>query len=141
MEYLQDTFVYQLLAAQKRLVAAVKQDFTDSGITHENYITLHFIFENPGLTQAELAERNDKDRNVIVKTIDRLEAAGLVRRVRGTRDRRSFCLFITEEGEAVVREYWARLVQRQEECLTALSVEEKKTLMALLMKVNDEGRT
>jgi len=141
MEYLQDTFVYQLLTAQKKLVAAVKQDFTDSGITHENYITLHFIFENPGLTQVELAERNDKDRNVIVKTIDRLEAAGLVRRVRGMRDRRSFCLFITEEGEAVVREYWARLVQRQEECLTALSVEEKKTLMALLMKVNDEGRT
>ena len=141
MEYLQDTFVYQLLTAQKKLVAAVKQDFTDSGITHENYITLHFIFENPGLTQVELAERNDKDRNVIVKTIDRLEAAGLVRRVRGMRDRRSFCLFITEEGEAVVREYWTRLVQRQEECLTALSVEEKKTLMALLMKVNDEGRT
>ena len=141
MEYLRDTFVYQLLAAQKKLVAAVKQDFTDSGITHENYITLHFIFENPGLTQVELAERNDKDRNVIVKTIDRLEAAGLVRRVRGMRDRRSFCLFITEEGEAVVREYWTRLVQRQEECLTALSVEEKKTLMALLMKVNDEGRT
>ncbi|MBQ9269152.1 MAG: MarR family transcriptional regulator [Oscillospiraceae bacterium] len=139
MEYLQDTFVYHLLTAQKKLVAAVKQDFTDSGITHENYITLHFIFENPGLTQVELAERNDKDRNVIVKTIDRLEAAGLVRRVRGMRDRRSFCLFITEEGEAVVREYWARLVQRQEECLTALSVEEKKTLMALLMKVNDEG--
>ena len=127
------------MAAQKKLVAAVKQDFAGAGITHENYITLHFIYENPGLTQAALAALNDKDRNVIVKTIDRLEGEGLVRRVRGTEDRRAFCLYVTAAGEAVVEQYWTQLIQRQEECLGALTEPEKRTLMALLEKINGEN--
>lgn len=138
MEYLRDTTIYKLLSVQKKLVAAVRNDFQDVGITHENYITLHFIYENQGITQAELAELNDKDRNVIVKTIDKLEIMQLVKRVRGKADRRSFLLYVTDIGEKVVNEYWDRLVKRQDECLNALSEKEKQTLIALLDKVLDK---
>lgn len=137
MEYLKDTFTYKLLTVQKKLIAAVKRDFQEVGITHENYITLHFIYENPGITQAELAAFNDKDRNVIVKTIDKLEDTGLVKRVRSTDDRRAFTLHITEEGTNVIHKYWDRLVLRQKEALHMLSDEEQDTLNRLLDKIID----
>ena len=135
MEYLKDTTIYKLLFVQKKLVSAVRSDFVDVDITHENYISLHFIYENPGITQAELAELNTKDRNVIVKTVDRLEKNGWVKRVRSMDDRRAFTLFITDSGEEIIHRYWDKLVQRQKEALNVLTEEEQRILDALLEKV------
>ncbi|MBD5507359.1 MAG: MarR family transcriptional regulator [Lachnospiraceae bacterium] len=135
MEYLKDTTIYKLLFVQKKLVSAVRSDFVDVDITHENYISLHFIYENPGITQAELAELNTKDRNVIVKTVDRLEKNGWVRRVRSMDDRRAFTLFATDSGEEIIHRYWDKLVQRQKEALSVLTEEEQRILDTLLEKV------
>ena len=117
------------------MVSAVRSDFVDVDITHENYISLHFIYENPGITQAELAELNTKDRNVIVKTVDRLEKNGWVRRVRSMDDRRAFTLFATDSGEEIIHRYWDKLVQRQKEALSVLTEEEQRILDTLLEKV------
>ena len=135
MEYLKDTYIYKLLSAKKKLIAAVRRDFEDVDITHENYITLHFIYENPGISQAELAELNAKDKNVIVKTIDRLEKNGWVERVRSPHDRRAYTLQITKSGEKIIYKYWDRLVERQKEALSGLSEKEQQTLYKLLEKV------
>lgn len=138
MEYLKDTFLYRLFCAKKKMVYAIKRDFQELGITDENYITLHFIYENAGITQAELSDLNQKDRNVIVKTIDKLEKMALVERKRSTLDRRSFCLYVTEEGEAVVHKYWGIVVKREQEALSALSEEEQNALKYLLEKMTAE---
>ena len=135
MEYLRDTIIYKLLAAQKKLVAAVKTDFLEVDITHENYITLHFVYENPGISQTELAELNGKDKNVIVKTIDRLEKNGWVERRSAGDDRRTNSLFVTGEGEKVIERYWTSLVERQNEALSPLTDDEKKQLDRLLGKI------
>ena len=135
MEYLKDTTIYKLLFVQKKLLSAVRSDFVDVDITHENYISLHFIYENPCITQAELAELNTKDRNVIVKTIDRLEKNGWVKRVRSMDDRRAFTLFTTDSGEEIIHRYWDKLVQRQKEALSVLTEDEQHILDTLLEKV------
>lgn len=135
MQYLRDTLLYQLFAAKKKLVQAVKQDFKRVSITDENYITLCFIHENPGISQTALADLNQKDHNVVVRTIDKLEKASFVRRVRDERDRRAFLLYVTEEGERVIDQYWSIITKRQDEALCNLSAEEQTTLMALLDKM------
>ena len=135
MEQLRDTTFYKLLAVQKKLLATVRKDFKDVDITHDNYITLHFIYENPGITQADLAELNDKDRNVIVKTIDRLERNGWAKRVRSDEDRRAFTLFITEEGKEIIDRYWDKLILRQKEAISMLSEEEQAQFDTLLEKI------
>lgn len=135
MEYLHDTLIYKLLAVQKKLVAAVKADFEDVDITHENYITLHFIYENPDISQTELAVLNSKDKNVIVKTIDRLESNGWVERIRNKEDRRLYSLRVTKQGEKVIKKYWSSLVRRQHDALSALSKKEQAQLDKLLKKV------
>ena len=135
MEYLHDTIIYNLIAVQKKLVSAVKTDFSEVDITHENYITLHFIYENPGISQADLSELNARDKNVIVKTIDRLQRNGWVERRRTADDRRTHSLFITNEGEKIINKYWGSLVQRQNEALSPLGEAEKKQLDELLKKI------
>ena len=135
MEYLHDTIIYNLIAVQKKLVSAVKTDFSEVDITHENYITLHFIYENPGISQAELSELNARDKNVIVKTIDRLQKNGWVERRPSADDRRTHSLFVTTEGKKIINKYWGSLVQRQNEALSPLCDAEKKQLDKLLKKI------
>ena len=135
MEHLRDTTFYKLLAVQKKLLATVRKDFKDVDITQDNYITLHFIYENPGITQADLADLNDKDRNVIVKTIDRLEKNGWAKRVRSDEDRRAFTLFITEDGKEILDRYWDKLILRQKEAISMLSEEEQALFDTLLEKI------
>ena len=135
MEHLRNTTFYKLLAVQKKLLSTVRKDFKDVDITHDNYITLHFIYENPGITQADLADLNDKDRNVIVKTIDKLEKNGWAKRVRSKEDRRASTLFITEDGEKIIESYWDKIILRQKEAISMLSEEEQAVFDSLLEKI------
>lgn len=134
---LTDTITYKLLAAQKKVRQAVEQDFAHVGITLDNYITLYFINENPGITQVELAAMNDKDKNVIVKTLDRLEKEGLALRRRSEKDRRAFTLTTTRQGEALIKKHWDMLFNRQRKALNVLTKDEQATLLKLLNKVMD----
>lgn len=135
MKYLKETLLYSLFAAKKKMVQAVKQDFKEVSITDENYITLCFIHENPGISQAELADINQKNSNVIVRTINKLEKMELVRRIRDEKDHRSFLLYVTKDGEEIISRYWNIITKRQQEALANLSREEQQTLMELLHKL------
>ncbi len=134
---LTDTITYKLLAAQRKVRQAVEQDFAHVGITLDNYITLYHIYENPGINQIELAILNDKDKNVIVKTLDRLEKEGLAVRKRSDNDRRAFTLSATEQGVALIKKHWNLLFKRQKKSFDVLTKSEQATLLELLSKVID----
>ncbi|MBQ2865877.1 MAG: MarR family transcriptional regulator [Clostridia bacterium] len=128
---------FKLFKAYRRLRAMSKIQLRDKSITQDNYMTMHYIFENPGITQAELADINQKDRNVIGKLIDKLEEKKLVRRERGQKDRRSFCLYLTDAGASAVKKYWADVKRAEKKQINKLSEEEQKTFMVLLEKLTD----
>lgn len=88
MRLLRDTLGFKLFSLFNQIQEIGKNDFRDLGITRGNYVVMYFINENPGITQAELADITQKDRNVVTKTIDKLEEKGFVKRVRGEKDRR-----------------------------------------------------
>jgi DNA-binding MarR family transcriptional regulator len=52
----------------------------------------------------ELAEQLQIQHHSAVELVDRLEASGLVRRQRGTHDRREVLVVLTSSGEKVLRE-------------------------------------
>jgi DNA-binding MarR family transcriptional regulator len=52
----------------------------------------------------ELAEQLQIQHHSAVELVDRLEASGLVRRQRGTHDRREVLVVLTPAGERVIRE-------------------------------------
>lgn len=72
------------------------------GVTREQWSALGTLARHEGINQVRLAELMDMETIGLCRMVDRLEAAGLVRRERDEADRRARRLFLTQEG-------WARL--------------------------------
>jgi len=71
----------------------------DAGISLRWYDALVHLEETPdGLRMNELAERILYSKSGFTRVVDRLEDAGLVRRVRPENDRRSILVVLTDEG-------------------------------------------
>ena len=75
----------------------------DAGIPLRWYDALvHLEETQEGLRMNELAERILYSKSGFTRVVDRLEAAGLVRRVRPANDRRSILVVLTDEGRAMI---------------------------------------
>src|SRR6266508_4269225 len=71
----------------------------DAGIPLRWYDALVHLEETPdGLRMNELAERILYSKSGLTRVVDRMEQAGLVRRVRPEEDRRSILVVLTDEG-------------------------------------------
>jgi MarR family 2-MHQ and catechol resistance regulon transcriptional repressor len=67
--------------------------------------------------------------------VDNLERRGLVRRVRGTEDRRYVTVHLTEEGDRVIREAFPEHAARVADEMSRLTPEEQETLGRLCRKL------
>jgi DNA-binding MarR family transcriptional regulator len=75
----------------------------DAGIPLRSYDALIHLEESPeGLRMNELAERILYSKSGLTRVVDRLEDAGLVRRVRPENDRRSILVVLTDQGRAMI---------------------------------------
>jgi DNA-binding MarR family transcriptional regulator len=71
----------------------------DAGISTRWYdLLVHLEDEPRGLRMNELAERILYSKSGFTRVVDRMEAAGLVRREQLEHDRRSFFVVLTDEG-------------------------------------------
>lgn len=138
MHNIKDILSYKLYTTFQQLAGASKNIYQEIGITRANYVTMHLIYEHPGITQTALAMLNDKDRNVITKVIDKLEGKDYVRREPNLKDRRSFALRLTEEGERIIRDYWPRFIQDEQDLLNKLTSEEQAQFLDMLERLMEE---
>ena len=77
----------------------------DAGIPLRWYDVLVQLEETPnGLRMNELAERILYSKSGFTRVVDRMEEAGLVRRVRPENDRRSILVVLTDEGRKTMEE-------------------------------------
>ena len=77
----------------------------DAGIPMRWYDVLVHLEEAPdGLRMNELADRILYSKSGFTRVVDRLEAAGLVRRVRRDDDRRSIFVVLTEQGRTTMEQ-------------------------------------
>ncbi len=83
--------------------AAFDQMMREHGITRAQWLVLAFLYREDGPTQAELADRLSLGRVSLGGIIDRLEAAGWVRRERDTSDRRANRIRLTDQVRGVQR--------------------------------------
>jgi DNA-binding MarR family transcriptional regulator len=77
----------------------------DAGIPLRWYDVLVHLEETPdGLRMNELAERILYSKSGFTRVVDRMEDAGLVRRVRPANDRRSIFVVLTDEGREAMEQ-------------------------------------
>lgn len=87
------------------LLDTLEHDFQhDAGFPVQWYDVLVHLEETPdGLRTSELAQRVLFSKSGFTRVVDKMEAAGLVRRVRPENDRRSIFIVQTPEGRAAMQ--------------------------------------
>ena len=86
----------------------LRKELGPLGITAGQAALLHAIRTNPRIGVRDLALREGVSPPAITGHLDRLEAAGLVRRTRSLADRRRVVLEVTETGVRTLRSARAR---------------------------------
>ena len=92
----------RLRPALLRLNRELRRELSALGVTGGQATLLWLIRETPGVGVRDLATRENMSSPGMSGHVDRLEHAGLVRRVPSPTDRRRVGLFLTEEGERVL---------------------------------------
>ena len=110
------TLANRLRPALLRLNRELRRETASLGVTGGQAALLYLISRSPGLGVRSLAALEGMSAAGMSGHVDRLEAAGLVRRVPSTDDRRRVGLELTDEGvrmlRAVRRRRTAWLAQR-----------------------------
>lgn len=119
-------------AADRRLEAL--------GLTNAQWVPLLKLHQGRGRTVAELARECLADTGATTRLLDRLEAKGLVRRVRSTEDRRVVNLELTEEGARAAERIPGVLCEVQNAHLAGFSKEEWQALKGYLGRMLDNGQ-
>ncbi len=91
-----------------RLTRELRKESEQLGVTTRQATLLWLVKRSPGLSLAELAAEEGISPPALSGHVDRLERAGLLERVRSTKDRRRVGLELTDEGVKVLRRIRAR---------------------------------
>ena len=116
---------------------AMAEALKAQGVTSTQYNVLRILRGawDEGLCRGEVRDRLVSQVPDVTRLLDRLEAAGLVERERGTEDRRYVTTRITAEGQALLDRLDAPVDALHRDLLGHLDDGELRTLIALLAKV------
>ncbi|MEU6575956.1 MarR family transcriptional regulator [Streptomyces sp. NPDC046805] len=102
---------FSLHAASRAFNGVYRTLLKDLGLTYPQYLVMLVLWERGELPVKKLGEHLRLDSGTLSPLIKRLEAAGLVRRERSTRDERSVDVRLTDQG-AALRERALRVPRR-----------------------------
>lgn len=108
----------------------LKRELAPLGITAGQAALLHVIRTHPGVGVRALAEHEGVSAPAMSGYIDRLEAAGLVGRVRSEEDRRRVGLTVTDAGVRALRSARSRRTAWLASRLKRLSDDERAAVAA-----------
>ncbi|TLS53696.1 MarR family transcriptional regulator [Paenibacillus antri] len=120
------------IAFHRMLVKAA----TPHGVTPVQVLVMRVLSERPRIGLAELAQRIQIGNSTASGIVDRMEKAGLVVRERGTEDRRSIVLSLTERGVDVWRKTDSRRMELLEPLL-ALPTEDIEHLVRINERITE----
>lgn len=71
------------------------------GLTYPQYLAMLVLWENEGITVSEISARMLTDPGSLTPLLKRLEAEGLLQRIRSSQDERVVQLHLTDKGRAL----------------------------------------
>ena len=110
-----------------RLARHLRREVHSLGVTGGQVSLLAAIKHNPGITATELAERERVSAPGMSGHLVRLEAAKLIERVRAS-DRRRIGLFLTPEGDKVMKSVRKKRTAWLVERLERLDPDERESI-------------
>lgn len=106
-------------------------------LTHLDGKVLGFFARHPGATQKDLAAHSGRDKGQLARLIGGLKERGLLDARPDEADRRNVRLNLTNEGRSLLHVLQRRARELSERAVTNLSAEERRRLVALLIRVRE----
>lgn len=95
------------------------------------------IYNNPGITQEELASAMFLDKGTTARAIKVLEDNGYIERVRRDDDKRAYSIVATEKAESIKRDVYLILDSWEESLKGCFNADEEKQFITLLNKITN----
>jgi DNA-binding MarR family transcriptional regulator len=125
----------------RRAWLAMFQDFlrtfAEVAIRPAQYAVLTVIELNPGLKQADVSAALGIKRTNLVALLDELEERGFARREAAAGDRRSYALYLTNKGTALMQRLRELHELHESRMLARVGEEGRAQLLTLLATVRD----
>ncbi len=118
---------FALYSASRAMTASYRPLLDGLGLTYPQYLVMLVVWEEERISVGHLGERLRLDSGTLSPLLKRLEAHGVVRRVRSTADERVVDVVLTREGRALQER--ASDVPRQAWAATGLSASESYDLV------------
>lgn len=111
------------------------QRVQDLGLTQAQWRAIAQLSREEGIKQVVLADRLEIKPITLARLIDRLEAAGWVKRRRDREDRRATRIFLTPKSQPILSEMTTRVGDTLNEALGAVPVAQRDLLVDVLQQM------
>src|SRR5262245_5896561 len=134
-----DSIGHMLFGIMVQMRREVEKRMAQHGLTDAQWKPLWMLKVGRATTAIELAREMDIDAGAVTRMLDRLEAKGLIERVRSEADRRVVHLRLTAAGEGVAKKVPFVLASVNNDFLRGFGEAEWKQLRRLLGRLSDNG--
>ena len=119
----------------KQFIAAKLRE-VDVPLTPEQFILIDLLWNQGSMSQQQIADQMQKDKNSVTKLVDALERKGFVVREQNRQDRRSNTLVLTEKAESMKHGAKQKGISILDKMLIGISEEELRSFLVTLGKLN-----
>ncbi len=137
----EESFGFLIQTIARTLDAKMKVELEKIGVDIKIFANLMMLGQQDGINQREIGQRLNFPEYFTSRNVDALVDAGLAERRPDPDSRRSFLVFLTDQGRAKAEELPAIVRAVNDDVLGDLSAKERQTAIALLQKVAGVARS
>lgn len=130
------TVELHLTGCRLKQFIAVMLKYHNIPLTPEQFMLIDLLWNQGEMSQQQLADQMQKDKNSVTKLIDAIERKGFVVRRQNLNDRRSNTIVLTEKAEILKPGAKMKGISILDQLLDGIDEEELRTFLATLHKLN-----
>lgn len=115
---------------------AAKLRKNDVPLTPEQFMLIDLLWNQGEMTQQQLADQLQKDKNSVTKLVDAIEKKGFVVRKQNPHDRRANTLVLTEKANKLKPGAKQKGISILDQILEGISEDELRSFLSTLRKLN-----
>ena len=129
---------FHLRMAQIASFQAFAREVGEVDLPPGRFALLTLIGRNPGISQTVLSRAAGRDKSTLTPALRDLKRRGLIARDRRARDRRSYHLTLTPDGEAMLQRLTECAARHEDNLDRVVGARDRTRLLQLLRKIMAE---
>jgi len=132
-----DSLGYQIALLNRLYDRRLQDALSDLGVAPGQFAPLVMLFEQDGLTQAELCRRINVEQPTMANTLDRMERDGLIERRPDREDRRRATVHLTARAVDMRTAVMDRARKVASQAVHRFTVAEQEQLFTMLARMTE----